>query len=173
MWLLDLWEALTGSRPPDDARVIVAGEAHGWQQAPVGPRAQLWQAVRLITLHAIWEARCSLDPAKRTPRSAASAAVRALRAEVQVQHDRCCRRDEVEAALPTAFLSTRRLQPAAGDFAAVWVVAGLCRLEVVVAGSDDDNAAAAGPLRRLVVELSEAAPVPIPAAAQAAAHAAA
>jgi len=55
-WLLDVWEAISGSRPPRDARVILLDDDRVWSPV-VAPR--LWHLLRLTVLTAIWRARCS------------------------------------------------------------------------------------------------------------------
>ena len=63
-WLLDLWQHISGVRPPDTAAAIVADEPGACPagQQPAEERAHLWQALRLTLLRHIWAARCSSDP---------------------------------------------------------------------------------------------------------------
>jgi hypothetical protein len=53
-WLLDVWHAISGVRPPRDARVIVADDDRVWH--PEAPLAPVWQVLRVLYLHAVW--RC-------------------------------------------------------------------------------------------------------------------
>ena len=55
-WLLSLWEALTGERPPLCAAVLLADHSPSWH-APSSPLRELWTVLRLCTLHAIWSTR--------------------------------------------------------------------------------------------------------------------
>ena len=57
-WLLGLWEALTGDRPPLCAAVLLADHSPSWH-APTRPLRELWTVLRLCTLHAIWSTRAA------------------------------------------------------------------------------------------------------------------
>jgi exonuclease III len=56
-WLLDVWHAISGNRPPKDARVVVADDHRVWQ-----PQSQVlghvWTVLRVLYLHAVW--RCAV-----------------------------------------------------------------------------------------------------------------
>jgi hypothetical protein len=55
-WLLDVWHAVSGVRPPRDARVLVADDDRVWHpEASLGP---VWLALRVLYLHAVW--RCNV-----------------------------------------------------------------------------------------------------------------
>ena len=55
-WLLDLWAAISGSRPPRAARVLLADDYLFW--APAGPLVSLWSRLRITMLGCIWHCRC-------------------------------------------------------------------------------------------------------------------
>jgi exonuclease III len=56
-WLLDVWHAVSGNRPPKDARVVVADDHRVWQpQSPTLRHA--WTVLRVLYLHAVW--RCAV-----------------------------------------------------------------------------------------------------------------
>ncbi len=125
-WLLDVFEALTGHRPPADPRVIIADELGCWANAPTDQdHQQLWQALRLLALYHIWEARMSKDACKQTPSAVATAVVHAVRAEMRVQFKRSHERETAADHLPPRVLEMRRLQPKHHSFQ-VWLASGLC-----------------------------------------------
>jgi hypothetical protein len=53
-WLLDVWHAFSGVRPPRDARVLVADDDRVW--APDAPLGPVWHVLRVLYMHAVW--RC-------------------------------------------------------------------------------------------------------------------
>ena len=74
-WLIRLWSAigtLGEAAPPRTADVLLADDQRIWQPAGGGVRQQLWTALRLCWLAAVWAARCrrQSDP-ERFPVSAA------------------------------------------------------------------------------------------------------
>ena len=154
-WLADVWAAVSGgTRPPLDARVIVADEPGAWPGAPADGMRPLWHALRLTVLFCIWEARCSAFPEARTAAVAVRAAVAMLRADIRHHYVRAREREWACRQLPPRVVSMRRGQPDPESFA-VWVAAGLARVAPPPAGSH------AGPT--LEVLLSETFPVPAPA----------
>lgn len=58
-WLLDLYERISGRRPPRDARVLLVDDHRVWQ--PGGSREEqlLWQRLRLTFVYNVWKARSS------------------------------------------------------------------------------------------------------------------
>jgi hypothetical protein len=58
-WLLDVFEAITGRRPPRDPRVILVDDHRVWQPGRTREEELLWQRLRLIFLYNVWKARCS------------------------------------------------------------------------------------------------------------------
>ena len=56
-WLLDLFEAITGQRPPRDPRVILADDHRVWEARGTVEERLLWQRLRLTLLSHIWGAR--------------------------------------------------------------------------------------------------------------------
>lgn len=151
LWLLDTYEALTGTRPPEDPRVIVADELTHWPDAPADRDSmQLWQALRLMVLFNIWSARCSKDSSQRSPTAVARATVTAMRHEMTLQFQRSRRRRIMTQHLPARVLEMRRLEPKA-DSLRVWLVSGLCSTTVRNSGVED-----------LHIELTDAWPAPVP-----------
>ena len=61
-WLLDLFEAISGRRPPRDPRVLLADDHRIWGPGGSEEERLLWQRLRLTVLHHIWRARCSRHP---------------------------------------------------------------------------------------------------------------
>jgi hypothetical protein len=57
-WLLDVWQAVSGERPPRSAAVIIADDHRVW-----APRhkyaARLWSRLRVAFLGCLWERRCA------------------------------------------------------------------------------------------------------------------
>jgi hypothetical protein len=72
-WLLDLWQAVGGSRPPRDARVLVADEPGVW--APRTELAELWTVLRVEFLHAVWGLRSQREAGGSAVQPAAVAMV--------------------------------------------------------------------------------------------------
>jgi hypothetical protein len=56
-WLLDVWLAVSGNRPPKDARVVVADDHRVWQPQSQALR-HVWTVLRVLYLHAVW--RCAV-----------------------------------------------------------------------------------------------------------------
>lgn len=150
-WLSRLWAALPGSStPPLEPSVFITAEPGApWQ--PAVARARVWHSLRLLTLHAIWDARVSDDPDRQSAAAVVAAVVASVTEEIKLQHARCCRREHHARQLPVGVLAMRRLQSARDAFAE-WAAAGLCL--VVGAGSPGGG--------HLVVLLSASWPVPAP-----------
>jgi hypothetical protein len=55
-WLLDLWRALTGERPPADPLVVLAAAPWVWKPPP--ELSALWHRLRVAYLGCTWQARC-------------------------------------------------------------------------------------------------------------------
>jgi hypothetical protein len=126
-WLLDLWQHITGHRPPADATVLIAADPGAWPDAPDGVRAQLWLALRLIVLHSIWDARCSRDTTRKTARAVVLAAVRTLREEMLLQFNHSTFEARLQRVLPPAVMQVQRLAEASNSLD-VWLASGLCSL---------------------------------------------
>ena len=56
-WLLDLFEAISGRRPPRDPRVILADDHRIWEAGGTADERLLWQRLRLTVLSHIWRVR--------------------------------------------------------------------------------------------------------------------
>jgi hypothetical protein len=76
-WLLDLWVAITGTRPPRDARVLLADDHRIWQPAGPAPLGRLWTLLRAAWLHSVWHCR-SWRPELQGSSFAAAAATRVV-----------------------------------------------------------------------------------------------
>jgi len=126
-WLASLWAALSSSAaPPLAASVIITAEPSApWVPAPA--RARVWHSLRLLTLHAIWDARVSGDADRCSAAAVVASVIASVTAEIKLQHARCCRREHHARQLPSNVLAMRRLQAASDDYAA-WAAAGLCRV---------------------------------------------
>ena len=167
-WLQDLWESISGSRPPDTAAAIVADAPDAWPagQRPVGDQLLLWQALRLSLLFNIWAARCSDDPEQRSSRAVVAATVAAVRGEVQMQFHRTYQRSALLRALPAAVFSRQQQRPPTANLG-IW----LCPAIASVTTAAQQQQPAAGqpppppPVRRLTLHLTLQHPVPAPPAA--------
>jgi hypothetical protein len=183
-WLLDLWQHISGARPPDTAAAVVADEPGAWPagQQPAGERAHLWQALRLTLLRHIWAARCSGDPEQQHARAVVSATVSCVRAEVQQLYNCSYMRDHLSRALPPRIVRQRQQRFAfrqppdqqqqqrhpSADRLRVWLVPAIATVAAPPAGGG--GAAAAGqaasqrllPSELLTLHLSLSHPVAAP-----------
>ena len=161
-WLRDLWVALGGARPPNDARVIIADDLRYWPQAPQGFESLRWQALRLTVLHNIWEARCSANSECRTARAVVLATIAAVRTEIALQFERTHRRSSMELNAPPRAMATRRrlvTDEELEDFKDTWEVPGLCSIaEAAVTIAAGISVA----VPELVLQLTAHHPVPAP-----------
>ena len=57
VWLQDLWEVVSGERPPLDARVLLADDHRVWRPGEEAALGQLWTLLRVAMLHAVWHCR--------------------------------------------------------------------------------------------------------------------
>jgi hypothetical protein len=64
-WLLEVYEALTGTAPPRDPLVLLA-DAH-WRWRTDGAPGRLWQRLRVLFLGAVWLVRSNPPRDKRPP----------------------------------------------------------------------------------------------------------
>lgn len=129
VWLTQLWAALAPPQlppPPLTASVILTAEPGApWQ--PAQAQAMVWHALRLLTLHAIWEARVSDDASRQSAAAVVASVINSTTEEIRLQHARCCQREHHARQLPLGVLAMRRLQAARQDFEK-WATAGLCRV---------------------------------------------
>jgi len=83
-WLLDLFEAITGRRPPRDPRVILADDHRVWEAGGTAEERLLWQRLRLTLLSHIWGARSLRQRQQRRGNGNLSeAAIRGAAQEIQ------------------------------------------------------------------------------------------
>lgn len=160
-WLVQLWVAITGPAhpaPPCTAAVLLADDQRLWQPAGGEPLEQLWTALRLCWLSAVWAARCRRqgDP-ERFPVSAAGV-VAATVAEIQQLIRRDFTRTGGDVRARTAAPSDWFRGPTVpaltkAEFLERWAGNGvLCRLATVAEGGG------------LVIRLSSTHPVGVMAA---------
>jgi hypothetical protein len=166
-WLLDLWEAIGGSRPPVTAAVLVADDVAAWSSRPGDrstPSAALWQHLRLTVLYCIWDARCSRDSRCRNGAAVVRHAVRLLREEMHTQWLRSRAPGLWENAMPSRIMRTPRTLPKE-DSLAMWQQAGLCTATVPAAAGGGAGSGGAGSPSdpTLDIHLTAAYPVAAPA----------
>jgi hypothetical protein len=152
-WLLDLWQAVAGHRPPLEAAVVIADDVRAWPHAPTGPQAALWSALRLTVLYSIWCARMSADAQQKSSAAVVRSAVALLRGEMFLQYRREALSSSLPASVPVELLRVHTSTRHKGSFEAVWAGSGLCRV---------DPAGPAGGGARLVVLLTTDRPVAAP-----------
>jgi hypothetical protein len=157
-WLCNLWEHLTGDRPPQDPRVIVADQPGAWAAAPANTsaRGQLWSSLRLTVLYFIWVAHSSRDPVMMTAGAIVRAAISSLRHDMATEFGRHTFGTYLIHAAPNRVATMRRCTPAKNNWRDVWATSGLCE-EV-----DDALPGDTLPRPRLVIRLSDQVPVPAP-----------
>lgn len=91
-WLLDVWQAVAGERPPRCAAVLLA-DCHTVWRPPCKHLQQLWTVLRLSTLHALWKTRAVAAVANPPlplppPAAVVAAAVRGVRRLIQLDYTR-------------------------------------------------------------------------------------
>ena len=166
-WLMDLWEEISGARPPDTGAALVADEPGAWPAGmqPTGDRLLLWQALRLTLLFHIWEARCSDDAAQHSSRAVVAATISSIRSEVQLQYHRTYHRQALLRALPIEVFARQQQRPPPATLD-VWLCPGIATLSP--AGVVSPLAGQPPPPQTLHLHLSLVHPVPAPAALPAA-----
>jgi hypothetical protein len=81
-WLLDLFETISGQRPPRDPRILLADDHRVWEAR--GGEGALWQFLRLTMLHHIWRVRSSRQVfQRRGDGDLATAAIAGAAADIQ------------------------------------------------------------------------------------------
>jgi hypothetical protein len=131
-WLLDVWQDISGVRPPDTAAALVADEPEAWPSGDrpgAGDRMLLWQALRLTLLFNIWAARCSDDPAQRSSRAVVKRTVDTLRDTVVQHFHRTYHRTTLLRCLPKACFARQQQKPSAANLR-VWLVPAIASVHV-------------------------------------------
>ena len=140
-WLLGVYEAVSGRRPPWDPRVILADDSRVWEPGESKEERLLWQRLRLTVLHHVWRVRSSRRRfAQRGSGDLSAAAISGAAADIQ----RAIRRDwartrlgEVreEAGGCWSSFSGRDASLTREAFVALWGGNGvLCRLSTTAPG---------------------------------------
>ena len=146
-WLLALWDAIAGERPPFCPAVLLADHSPTWQ-APQRELRQLWTVLRLCTLHAIWSTRTAAAIGGTQPPPASTVvavAVARIRRLIMLDYTRVLHDVRCLTGASSAWFAGRDPRLAMDKFWARWGQGGvLCTL---VDG-------------RLVVKLSVSFPVP-------------
>ena len=168
-WLLDLWLAVSGTRPPDTVAAIVADEPGAWppDQQPNSEQQLLWQALRVTLLYHIWHARCSSDVQQQTSHAVVAATVSMLRDEIRLQYNGAYLREQYLHAVPTRVVRQQQ-RSAPADRLGPWLHPLIASLAAPPAGGAGSGAAAAPPSRLqpsqlLTIHLSLSHPVAAPA----------
>ena len=149
-WLLDVWHAVKGVRPPLSAAVVVAGDpATPWPGCPSGHDAACWLALRLTVLFHVWAARQSGAATQQSAAAVVRAAIASLRQEVVLAYNHAHHSAD-DFVVPQRLLGLPPSQRRRGSFD-VWLASGLVRVDVDGSGQ-----------RSLRVLLSDSWPVAAP-----------
>jgi hypothetical protein len=169
-WLQDLWQHLTGKRPPADPLVLVADQPGVWVEAPTpsSREGRLWSVLRLTLLYYMWSAFASNDPQRLSAAMVVREAIEGIRAEILVSHGRYTFERHLIHNVSPRFASMRRSRPANNFFVDFWLASGLCVLvndepAAVVAQGAQPAQGGPRPRSKLVIRLSEVEPVQAPA----------
>jgi hypothetical protein len=155
-WLKDLWEAISGARPPDDPSVLLGDHKPSWPQYPrTPPRQQLWTFLRVTVLHHIWSAHSKPGPAEdRAARVVVQRCIQSITDTMRQLFYRSARHEHLIEHLPRALLTQEVVETGLQAFLRVWCDgAVLC---TVALGQGDGTP-------RLHVHLSETLPISAPA----------
>jgi hypothetical protein len=152
-WLLDTWHAISGVRPPLDARVLLADDHRVWE--PGGALGELWTLMRLTLLHAAWSLRCKRQATGSPvqPAGVAAMTVASLRRHVLLDWLRCIRDVRVLTLACCSWFHGKDPALEREEFEKRWGPPGvLCVVSGVGVGALD-----------LSVRLTTSHPVPVPA----------
>jgi hypothetical protein len=129
-WLLDLQEAISGRRPPWDARVILADDQRIWKPGATMEDQLLWQRLRLVTLYHIWKARSSRQRFEDNGGDLTAAVTGSAAADIVASIRRDWARTKISTAIEEAggahlFSTRRNLSITEEVFKAVWTQGGV------------------------------------------------
>jgi exonuclease III len=136
-WLSDLWHAITGRRPPLTAAVLLGDYDPAW---PDYPRpcdlVDLWSAVRITWLHAVWLTSREPNPSARHANAAVFRAVSALCEQMRVRFGWCDIGGLVFDQLPTRLGQTPAKETPLAKFRGTWAVNEvLCATQELATGA--------------------------------------
>lgn len=153
-WLQDLWEAISGHRPPSSPDVIITGQpGPAWPQAPEKTDAALWHALRISLLANVWACRCADDTAERNAHTAVRLTIEGITADIKLQYNRSYHTEQLQRSLPPRVLRMKRRRPAA-DTLSVWLRPQLASLQANPSGPQSPQ--------RLITHLSMTQPIAAP-----------
>jgi hypothetical protein len=120
-WLADTWAAIAGQQPPLTAAVLLGDCSPAWPAYPTAPaQAELWNALRLSWLLALWEAHSQPLAEQRCSFTVVAATVRSLRHLIRAQYCMCCSETHVFATLPCRILTRAVTDTALDAFNGRW-----------------------------------------------------
>ena len=151
-WLADTWHAVTGQRPPMTAALLLGDQQAAWAAYPEGSTAQLWNALRLSWLFALWTTHSRADPSERHAHAVVAATVSSMITTIRSVFCRCLPGPLIFHVLPPNILTRQLKEQELSDFTMVWARNNvLCQVEQDGAG-----------IKHLRVWLSMLHPVPAP-----------
>ena len=155
-WVHDVWVAVAGTAgPPISSSPLMLGDyPPAWPAYPASPALKaLWQALRLSFLLALWSDSRAVGDRPRSAVAVVQATIREVQRLIGVQFRTAAMPAEVLDNLPTRLLNAQFRPSPLSEFKATWAHRDvLCRV------TED---AASAP--RLLLRLSPAHPVPVPA----------
>lgn len=136
-WLSDLWHAITGKRPPLTAEVLLGDYSPAWPDYPRQcNRMDLWSAVRISWLHAVWLTSRDPNPSERHANAVVFRVVMALREQMRVHFGWCDIGGLVFDRLPTRLGQTPAKETTLAKFRDTWAVNEvLCAAQELASGA--------------------------------------
>lgn len=134
-WLADTWHAVTGQRPPMTVAVLLGDQQSAWPQYPEGAGAELWNALRLSWLFALWEVHSRAVASERHSNAVVAATVSSMQVTIRSVFCRCRPGALIFDALPDSILTRPVKQLDLSAFTSVWARnSALCQVDQDVAG---------------------------------------
>jgi hypothetical protein len=120
-WLANTWHAISGHLPPLNAAVLLGDCSTAWPSYPSSPsRAEVWNALRLSWLMALWETHTQLPPSLRSSHEVIVSTVLSLRQLIRAQFCLCCTEQLIFAVLPGRVLTRTIVEATAASFNSRW-----------------------------------------------------
>jgi hypothetical protein len=123
-WLADTWQAVSGHRPPMTAELLLGDREAAWPDYPAGGAADLWAALRLSWLFALWETHTCANASDRHARAVVEGTVRAMRDLIRAAWCFCLPTSHIFDTLPGRVLTRPVEEQELADFSACWSANG-------------------------------------------------